>query len=397
MRLGTANTYDKTLDNLNARQAAMSSLQEKLSLGKQVVHPSDDPSAAAQAERAMTRIDRIKSDQKALAVQKEALANTESTLGSAVSLMQTARELIVSAGNAGYGPSEHNSIAQQLAGIRDQLVDLANQKDANGQPLFGGLGSASSPFVSTATGVQFNGLNGQLAPTQDTVPYTMDGSAVWMNVPTGNGVFSVATGATNSGTAYSDAGVVINPSAITGDTYALNFTVAAGVTTYNVTDTTSGAAVVTAQPYKAGQSIAFDGMSLTVRGAPRSGDSLQISPSTRTDLFSVLDSAIQNIRGAAANSPVMMQSVQQSLVQVDSASDRLQAARGLAGDWLNRADAISASQDSRSAQMTSDRSRAEDLDMVKGISDFQTQQTAYDAALKSYAQVQKLSLFNYIN
>lgn len=397
MRMGTANTYDKTLDNLNARQAAMSSLQEKLSLGKQVVRPSDDPSAAAQAERAMTRIDRIKSDQKALAVQKEALSNTESTLGSAVSLMQTARELIVSAGNAGYGPSEHNSIAQQLAGIRDQLVELANQKDANGQSLFGGQGSASSPFVSTAAGVQFTGLNGQQAPTQDTVPYTMDGSAVWMNVPTGNGVFSVAGAATNSGTAYSDAGVVTSPSAITGDAYALSFTVAAGITTYNVTDTTTGAAVATAQPYKDGQAIGFDGMSLTVHGAPQNGDSLQIQPSTRTSVFGVLDSAIQSIKGAAANSPTMMQSVQQSLVQMDSSTDRLQAARGLAGDWLNRADAISASQDSRSAQMTTDRSRAEDLDMVKGISDFQTQQTAYDAALKSYAQVQKLSLFNYIN
>ena len=43
-----------------------------------------------------------------------------------------------------------------------------------------------------------------------------------------------------------------------------------------------------------------------------------------------------------------------------------------------------------------DRSRAEDLDMIKGISDFQNQQVGYEAALKSYAQVQKLSLFNYI-
>ena len=41
--------------------------------------------------------------------------------------------------------------------------------------------------------------------------------------------------------------------------------------------------------------------------------------------------------------------------------------------------------------------RAEDLDMIKGISDFQNQQVGYEAALKSYAQVQKLSLFNFIS
>ena len=41
-------------------------------------------------------------------------------------------------------------------------------------------------------------------------------------------------------------------------------------------------------------------------------------------------------------------------------------------------------------------SRAEDLDMIKGISDFENQQTGYQAALQTYASVQKLSLFNYI-
>jgi flagellar hook-associated protein 3 FlgL len=34
--------------------------------------------------------------------------------------------------------------------------------------------------------------------------------------------------------------------------------------------------------------------------------------------------------------------------------------------------------------------------MVQGISDFQNQQTGLQAALQSYAQVQRLSLFQYI-
>ena len=54
------------------------------------------------------------------------------------------------------------------------------------------------------------------------------------------------------------------------------------------------------------------------------------------------------------------------------------------------------SQSKRSVQLEADRSRAEDIDMIQGISDFQNQQTAYSAALQTYAQVQKLSLFNYI-
>ena len=43
-----------------------------------------------------------------------------------------------------------------------------------------------------------------------------------------------------------------------------------------------------------------------------------------------------------------------------------------------------------------ERSAAEDIDMVQALSDFQQRQTSYDAALRAYASVQKLSLFDYI-
>jgi len=43
------------------------------------------------------------------------------------------------------------------------------------------------------------------------------------------------------------------------------------------------------------------------------------------------------------------------------------------------------------------RSNAEDLDMVQALTDFQIKQNGYDAALKSYSAIQKLSLFQYVN
>ena len=45
----------------------------------------------------------------------------------------------------------------------------------------------------------------------------------------------------------------------------------------------------------------------------------------------------------------------------------------------------------------SERSNAEDLDMVEAISLFQNRQSGYQAALQAYASVQKLSLFQYLN
>lgn len=396
MRLGSANLFDRALQNLYTRQTDLSSQQEKLTSGKNVNRASDDPTGVAQAERALTRITRIASDQRALDLQRNAVSLAESNLGDATGLVQKIRELVVSAGNGGYTAANRSSIAQQITGLRDQLLALANSTDTNGIPLFGGLGSASAPFTDTASGVVFNGIAGQQAAGTDSVPSAMDGQAVWMNVATGNGTFNTSLGVANTGTAWTETGQVVTPGLVTGDNYSITFSVTAGVTTYNVVNTTSGATVATAQPYKDGQAITFDGLAITARGAPAQGDTLSITPSTTTNLFKVIDDAITGIGSSTSNNKVS-QAVTLALAQIDTGMLHLQAARSQAGEWLNRADNIQNAQEGRSVQLAADKSRAEELDMVKGISDFTRLQTGYQAALQSYAQVQKLSLFNYIN
>jgi len=78
-------------------------------------------------------------------------------------------------------------------------------------------------------------------------------------------------------------------------------------------------------------------------------------------------------------------------------SANLQSARTAAGAVLNRLDSETSRLDNQKLASTTERSNAEDVDMVHAISDFQNQQTGYDAALKSYAAVQHLSLFQYVN
>ncbi len=401
MRLGSANTYDNALQNLYARQSELASQQEKLTSGKNVNRPSDDPTGASQAERAMTRITRVATEQRALDVQRNAVSMAESTLGEATNLAQSVRELVISAGNGGYSATDRATLAQQMTGLRDQLFTLANRTDTNGIPLFGGLGSASAPFTDATTGVTFNGIAGQRASTEVSVPGAMDGQAIWMNVPTGNGSFKVALpvapAVLNTGTVWTDAGQVVSPVALPVDSYKVTFTVIGGTTTYDVVDTTTATPVAPlARPYVDGQAIQFGGMSFVAHGTPANGDVIQTSASTPTNIFKVLDDAIASIDNAKGDNK-LSQAISLALTQIDSSMGRIHAARGQAGDWLNRADNIGNAQGSSTIQLTADKSRAEDLDMVKGISDFQKFQTGYQAALQSYAQVQKLSLFNYIS
>src|SRR2546427_10855311 len=82
-RIGTANMYDSTINNLNSRNTSLVDLMEKTTSGKRVVRASDDPVAAAQAERALTRISRSENDQRVLGLQRDVMAQGESKLGTA--------------------------------------------------------------------------------------------------------------------------------------------------------------------------------------------------------------------------------------------------------------------------------------------------------------------------
>ena len=449
-RVGTANMYDNAIRNVSARQTSLVNLQENLTSGKRVVRASDDPVSAAQAERALTRISRIQTEQRALENQRNAIAQAESTMGDAIGLVQEARQLMVSAGNGTLSSNDRATIANQLQSLRDQLTAVANRTDTNGIPLLGALGSAQSPFMGPLNGIpdyKFAGQAGQTASDGVTLPNTLDGDSAFMFDAKRDGSFHAeitpgpstvivpgppppsvpAMGQPNRALTTSAITVAEgtnfnkNPATGLAYTYSVSFS---NVTldpatntlsaTYNVSSTDPAfvpPAAQTLNPIKIGEKGEFNinglppGMSMkvttlptkavdgTITLSPANGDTINISP--QASVFSVIDKAIAEIK-AAPNSNVAAQAISQALANVDIGLERMSNIRSYAGELLNRADRITGDQEKRSVQLESDRSRAEDLDMIKGISDFQNQQTGYQAALQTYASVQKLSLFNYI-
>lgn len=417
VRLGTANMYDNALRNLSARQTNLSNLQENLTSGKRVVRASDDPVSAAQAERALNRMSRIQADQRALETQRNAITQGESSLGDAVDLLHNFRELIVNAGDATLSPNDRVTIANQLQGLREQLQTIANRTDANGIPLLSSLGSALAPFMgpqSTSPDYTFQGLPGQTASTGITVPGSLDGDSAFMFDPQRDGVYTAGVSTIPTDRQLTTTPITpVDRSLITGDSYSITFsavgpgaTTGTSTATYTLTNTTTGAisAPVVVPDFPSDKpltikipdpSIAadFPGMTFEITGTPGNGDVVSVKPSA--SLFSALDSAIAGIRNAPNNNGAI-QAVGQALANIDAGMERVMNMRSYAGELLNRADRITGDQGKRSDQLEADRSRAEDLDMIQGLSDFQNQQVSYEAALKSYAQVQKLSLFNFI-
>ncbi len=403
-RIATANSYDNTIALLTRRQAELARLQENLASGKRVLKPSDDPVAATLAETASNRLSRVQADLRALEASRTSLQQADAGLAESGELIQQVRSLMVTAGNPAFTASEREDVARQLEGLREQLVGVANRQDSAGRTLYGGLGGATTPFVDLygpgGAGVRFEGQRGQAAAGAASLPQALDGQAIWMRVPQGNGAFTVALGAGNTGGVSSDMGQVTDAALLTGDDYRIEFADVGGVMQYTVTNLSTGTPVPgqAGVPYQADKAIAFDGLSLQVQGSPQAGDRLEIRPAAApTDIFQVVQNAIDALRQDGPNrGAVQAQAMARAMTELDAAHDRVLLARGRAGEWLNRADTLGNLMESRGVDLQTERSRLEDMDMVKGLSEFQTRELGLEAAIRSYAQVQRLSLFQVI-
>jgi flagellar hook-associated protein 3 FlgL len=229
-----------------------------------------------------------------------------------------------------------------------------------------------------------------------------DGAAAWLNARTGNGIFQ--TSAANTVTnAWINAGSVTDPTtffATQASNYVINFTTPGTFDIVKTQISPPGAPtpVVTGASYSSGQAIQVDGMSFTITGSPAAGNQFQITPSTASlSVFDVLDRAVTELQTGLRTQSQITQDNADNLRDIDSIMTTMQLSRSRAGDVLNLIDVETSRLGDQKLASQEDRSNAEDLDIVQALSDFKNQQNGYDAALKSYSMVQRLSLFQYIN
>lgn len=308
MRITAANAFETSIGNLQKRQQELSQTQDRLTSGKRVLSASDDPVAAARAERALAAMVRSEANQRALEASRNVMQQAESAMGDAGELLQQARELMLNAGNGSFTDNDRETLANALKGIRGQLLSISNRQDGAGSYVFAGQGTDSPPFVDTPTGVIFRGVAGQAdAASDEPLPLSVDGAQAWLAAPAG------------------------------------------------------------------------------VPGAPD------------LSVFSVLDRLVGELLTPGLGGDVIKQNVSNGVRDIDALSNNMLAQRAAAGETLNRTDAVEQRIASARLSAQTDRSSAEDLDMVQAISEFQNKQSGYDAALKTYSLVQRLSLFQYIS
>jgi flagellar hook-associated protein 3 FlgL len=404
MRISTNTIFEAGGARISDLQVGLTKTQQQISTGRKILTPADDPVASARA-LVVSQSDAM-NDQFGINRQnaKSSLSALENTLAGVTELLQDAKTLTVSAGNGALTDAERGFMATELRSRYEQLIGLANATDGTGSYLFSGYQSSSAPYAVTATGVQYQGDQGQRLLQVDIsrqMAVSDTGNNVFGNVRTGNGTFVAAAATTNTGSGIVFAGSVINAAAITGHNYSLNFTVAAGVTTYDVVDLSATPAVTlsTGNNYVSGQAIAFDGMQFDITGNPANGDKFTVQPSTSQSVFKTLDdliTALGKSASGAAGSAKLTASLSTANLGIDKALENVLTSRAGVGSRLKEIDALDSVGEDRGLQYKQTLSSLQDLDYAKAITELTQQQTTLEAAQKSFVKTSGLSLFNFL-
>lgn len=167
------------------RQEQSTALQQ-ISTGRLVNQISDNPAAAAEVT-----LNHVQGGQDAQYIQNisslTAQSNTiDSTLSSVVQALTQAISLGTEGANGTLSDANRQAVADQLIGIRDQVLSLANQT-YQGSYVFAGTASSTQPFVLDATqpdGVKYNGnthVNSVTISQGHTIPVNVPGSQIFTN------------------------------------------------------------------------------------------------------------------------------------------------------------------------------------------------------------------------
>lgn len=433
MRISTGMIFDAGVAGMNRQAATLLHLQQQISSGRRILTPSDDPVAAARAlevTQASDVVTQFKLNQDSA---KSALGLEEAQLTGAAEVLGRVRELAVQAGSTNLSTTERKAIAVELRSRFDELLGIANGTDGAGQHIFAGFMGGTTPFGGTVDNILagneivYQGDDGQrkLQVAQSrSIEVSDSGNDVFKRIKNGNGYFATDYAVGNAGTATVNTGAVTDSAAwnaATTKNVAVVFTVAAGVTTYDLVDTVAnkslltGAAVPPATPvvnqrtFQSGQPIvlksqgaepAFDlGGSITIGGAPATGDSFSVTPSASQSVFVTLANLIGALEvppGTPTAQAKYITEIGFALTNLDQASDNISRVRAGIGSRLNEIESLASLNDNFSLQYQQTLSDLQDLDYAKAISDLTRTQSVLQAAQQSFAKTSQLSLFNYL-
>lgn len=411
IRISTSWMYQQSVNTMLDQQNALSESENEVSTGNAINVPSDDPIGAAQIVDLNHILAQNTQYTSNITSANTRLSTETSTLSSISNLLDSVNDLGLSAINGSLSSNDLSNIATEITQYRNQLVNLANTTDSNGHALFAGTSTTTQPFaMDSSTGaVTYTGNDQQSYTAIGTglqVANGDPGSAIFMDIPVGNGSFVASAGSGNTGTLVVGSNSVTDTSAWDAATASgpIDDTITFGANgTYTVTDaqgnpvTDSSGNPITGT-YTDGGTISFDGMSITMSGTPAAGDTVNVQSSTASntqDVFTTINNMITALQ-SGESSTQLDNTLNRQLESLNQAMTAVSTTNSAVGSRIDTLQQQQSNYSDLSVTYQSALSDVQNVNMATAISNLSLQSTALQASQEAFAKVQGTSLFDYL-
>ncbi|PCJ40838.1 MAG: flagellar hook-associated protein 3 [SAR86 cluster bacterium] len=399
MRVSTLQIYNQSLASMQSQQARVQSTELQISSGLRIMKPSDDPSGAVKVINLSANINAIEQYSRNVSAAEASLGFEESVISSVNTNLQRIRELVIQGNNSTNPDYAKASIALEINERLDELVSLANTRNAAGEYIFAGFKVDSPPFTESNGVIAYQGDAGERQvqiSEASKITVRDSGKAVFQDILSGNGSIEVLASASNTGNA------VIGQFGSTGGFIPDNYTVTfsqlnpSDPVTYAVTDGTGG--TIATGTYQEG-SINFAGAQFVLSGTPADNDTITLNPSKNRDLFTTINDIAEALSRPAPEDKDRARfhnDMAEGLVNLDQALDNMNRIRAGIGARLNHVETLDSINQDLKLQLETVLSDTQDLDYAEAISRFNLQLNSLQAAQQAFVKATSLSLFQYI-
>ncbi|MFG6653242.1 flagellar hook-associated protein FlgL [Scandinavium sp. M-37] len=148
MRISTLYMFKQSAESMSKRVSDNNDVYMRLSAGKSLLRASDDPKGATDAVKYQDALAKLEMFRSARSDARSALEHEDNILSSVGNLLTTnLTEKIVAAKSDTWSDEDRAALGKEIAGIRANLLDLANTRDGNGRYIFSGFKTDTPAFT----------------------------------------------------------------------------------------------------------------------------------------------------------------------------------------------------------------------------------------------------------
>ena len=336
MKVTENTTYRMMQTNLGRITNQLENLRIQGATGIKLSKPSDDPASIRPVLTTRTQIRTTERYLETMGVSLDKMQATDGHLAHVENILQRAKEIGINAINESYNAQDLEVLADEVAFLRNELMDSANGM-VDGKYIFAGYQENTTPFV--------------INPAYTDAAYDPALSSTWPVFYQGDGFPTE---------------LEITP----GELLQVNLT---------------------------GNEL-FMGINngAVQAGGPTDVTDYASDPD-RTDIFSALQRLEDSIRSGNINDPALTGGgIQQSLDNIDTAADQNRRLRSQLGNRAARVDSALVSQEDVRNDLKQILSRYEDADAIETFNEIIKQETAFQAALNITAKVSSITILDYL-